>query len=186
MKILLSVLLILTTLPLYSLNTLQINNLKTVYNLGKKIKASNGFSFENTLCAIMLQESSAGLELIGDKYKNGKLKSLYDSSLGIFQIKLNTAKEVIIKDKFMNKNFKHLLKNDKALVNMLLVSVQFSTLIASTYLKINYEIALKRRYKNPWKSTISRYNGGWNNTKYKSKIFKRLKYLKKLKIKGIL
>jgi hypothetical protein len=170
------------TLPLFALSSEQAHKLQVAYYIGTLVKTSDGFSFEKTLCAIMLQESSAGEELIGDKYADGKLKSLYDSSIGVFQIKLSTVKFIIKSDDYMNKNFKHLLKNDKKLINMLLTSTSFSTLVAATYLKMNYEVALRRGYRNPWHSAISRYNGGWRNTTYKNKIFKRLEYVNTLKI----
>jgi hypothetical protein len=173
---------LLLTLQLHALSDNQSKNLRTAFKLGKQIHASNGFTFEKTLCAIMLQESSAGIQIIGDKYKNGRLKNLYHSSLGVFQIKLSTARYVIKKSKYLRKHFVHLLKDDKMLVNLLLTSTEFSTIVAANYLIMNYEIALKRGYENPYHSAISRYNGGWINSTYKSNIFERMEYIKKLRI----
>jgi len=173
---------LLISTQLFALNNIQVNNLKLAYNIGKQIKSNDGISFENTLCAIMLTESSAGMEVIGDKYKDGKLKSLYDSSLGVFQIRLITAKEVIKKDKFMNKYFNHLLYNDKKLVNLLLLDTEFSAMIACTYLKMTYNYALKHKHKSSWRSAISRYNGGWNNTVYIERVMKRYENFKRYKL----
>lgn len=165
---------------LFALNNKQTKIIKESYNIGKEIKARDGMTFGYALSAIVLQESSAGRDLIGDKYKNGKLKNFYDSSLGIFQIKLSTAKWIIRRESFLNKYFKNLLHNDKKLVNMLFTNEKFSALVAGYYLKHSYEEALLKNFKNPWFRSISRYNGGWNNTSYYHKIMKRLRYIKRL------
>lgn len=164
------------------LSDYQYYNLKKAYNVAKLVKCQDGMTFENAIAGIMLQESSAGKELIGDKYKNGKLKPIYESSLGMMQIKLSTAKEIISKSKYLNSNFKHLLKNDKRLVNMLLTSSEFSALLASYYLKTYYEIAKKKGFSNPYFRAISRYNGGWNNSRYYNKVKKRIKWLEQNKV----
>lgn len=164
---------------LLALTPLQIKNINIAKNIGSKVKAKDGTTFEKALCGILLQESSAGLEIIGDSTKNGKLQSLYKSSLGAFQIQVKTAKLVIQKDPYMNRYFKGLLTNDKRLVNMLFTNVQFSALIAAEYLKMTYNEALKRGFKHPWRKAISRYNGGWNNTKYINRVLKRIRFLKR-------
>lgn len=183
MKIfIISVVLCCSSLFSTSLSKQQIKNLKEAKQVAKLVKAKDGMTFENAIQGIMLVESSAGLELIGDKYKNGKLKSLYESSLGTLQIKISTAKETIKKSKFLRKYFKHLLTDDKKLVNMLLTNIRFSTLIAVYYLKFNYEHAIRLGFSKPYFRTISRYNGGWNNKTYYTRVKKRIRWLKKFKI----
>ena len=175
MKILISLLISVT---LFALSEKQKQNIIEAYNVAKLVKAKDGFSFENTVTYIMLQESSAGLELIGDKYKNGKLKPLLKSSIGIMQIKVSTARETIRKTPFLKKHFSNLLTDDKRIINMLLTSSEFSSLIASHYLVRCYEEAKRKGYSNPYFRAISRYNGGWNNQTYYSKIMKRKYFIK--------
>jgi len=84
----------------------QVNLLNTVYSEGKQYKAHDNFSFEKTLCAIYITESSAGKYIIGDKYTDtGTLKPLYLSSLGPGQIKLETALLVLNKYPVLQKKF---------------------------------------------------------------------------------
>lgn len=74
----------------------QLQKIQDVYTIGKNIKTSDGMTLERTLAGIMGQESSWGVEVLGDNYdSNGRLKSVYESSLGNFQIKLSTAKITI-------------------------------------------------------------------------------------------
>jgi len=93
----------------------QIKKIKDVYVIGKSIKCKNGMTFGYSLASIMGQESSFGKYIIGDKYSNGKLKSLYDSSLGVFQIKLKTAKLIILKHKDLYNKYKHLIYKGKSI-----------------------------------------------------------------------
>ena len=69
---------------------------------------------------------------------------------------------------------------------MLLTNTEFSILIAGRYLKRNYEYALKKGKWNPYYKTISRYNGGWNNTTYYKRVMKRMKHVNRLIAKGII
>ena len=172
-------LLLFVSSQIFALSKSQVKTIEIAYNIGKQIKTKDNMSFEKALSGIVLQESSAGRELRGDKYKNGKLKSLHDSSLGIFQIKLSTAKWIIKHNKFMNKYFKYMLKDDKILVNMLFTNKTFSALTAGKYLKTMYEEAKRKKLSDPWMRAISRYNGGWNNMTYFKKVMKRIHYLEK-------
>jgi hypothetical protein len=91
------------------LNKEQISKIIISYNIGKKIIATDGMDFGYTLLSIMGVETYYGVCYIGDKYdENGKLKSLYLSSLGNFQIKLSTARIVICKEKSLKK-YKYLV-----------------------------------------------------------------------------
>ena len=120
-------------------------------------------------------------------YKNKYLKKVYtkivtklpgNSSLGPLQIQVPTA-QIVIK-KYKLKKYYHLMENQDALVQSLLYNIPFSATIASYYLKMNYDLAKKRGYSNPYFRTISRYNGGWNNMNYYNKIKLRIKQLKLL------
>ena len=113
MKILLIIMM--SILPVMALTNSQKQKIQKSYEIGKSIKASDGMTFALTLPSIMGQESSWGVENIGDKYDStGRLKSLYDSSLGNFQIKLSTAKLTILKYPKLRKKYGHLVNKDKS------------------------------------------------------------------------
>jgi len=109
----------------------------------------------------------------------GELKSLYNSSLGAFQIKPSTA-EIMIK-RYFYKKYKNLLTDKNLLVQKLLSDVEFGAKIAASYLKHNYNYGLKIHKKNPYFLTVSRYNGGNVNHKYYNNIMKRMRYLERIK-----
>ena len=96
---------------LFGLSFTQKQVLKTSYEVGCKIKVGK-YHLCYTLPTIAYGESSLGVNTVGDRYKNGKLKSLYDSSLGAFQIKLSTAQKVILHFKELNK-YRYLVNTDK-------------------------------------------------------------------------
>ena len=109
------ILLILLSLPLMGLSDIQKDKIKISYKIGKSIKAKDGMTFENTLPSIMGQESSWGSVNIGDRFsETGRLKSLYDSSLGNFQIKLSTAKITINMYPKLKKKYGYLVNNGKS------------------------------------------------------------------------
>jgi hypothetical protein len=98
-----------------TLDTEQKNKILESYKIGSQIKCSNGMTIEYTLPSIMGQESSFGKNNVGDKYdKTGRLKSLYDSSLGNFQIKLSTAKRVIMRYKILRDKYSFMVNTDKS------------------------------------------------------------------------
>lgn len=71
------------------------------------MKGIDGHSFEQTLCAMALTESSAGRNIIGDQYIYSKHSGLTEASLGVLQVRLITAREMIKKEKYMNENYLH-------------------------------------------------------------------------------
>ena len=152
--------------------------IRDAYNIGKLIKAKNGMTFENSLASIVFTESSAGKYIVGDRFS----KYLRDASLGPFQIRVKTAKWIIKTDKFCNKHFKWLLKDEDVLITYLLTKPKFGAILAGTYLKIYYNVGLKRGYQNPWEYAISRYNGGNKNYKYIKRVRKNMKMLRRQKI----
>lgn len=97
-------------LSLFAFTDEQIEKIQVGYNVGKKIVASNGESFEKTLPSLLGQESSWEEHVIGDKYdSDNRLKSVYESSLGNYQVKLSTAKLTIRKYDHLYKKYKHML-----------------------------------------------------------------------------
>lgn len=98
-----------------NLTTDQVTKIVDIYQIGKTIEAKDGMTFENTLPSMFCQESSCGVYVLGDKYdKNGKLKSVYESSLGNFQIKLSTAKLTIRNNENLLKKYGYLLYEGKS------------------------------------------------------------------------
>lgn len=148
-------------------------------SVGSRIYSKDGMNFGKALQSIALAESSAGVFIIGDKYKNGKLKNLYDSSLGAFQIKLSTAKFTIKRTPILMKRFSRIVNNDQILVNLLLTQPRFSAQIAGHYLRLMYEEATSKKLNKPYFRAISRYNGGWNNVVYYNRIKDRMAWIKK-------
>jgi hypothetical protein len=63
-------LIILFSTYLFGLSTIQKDNLHIAYDVGKMIQAKDGTTFEIALATIMLNETSGGLEVIGDKYQD--------------------------------------------------------------------------------------------------------------------
>jgi len=172
------IMLLLLTISLFAMSREQISVLQTAYSMGKMIKAKNGTSFENTLAAIALTESSAGVDIVGDdRTKTGEKKLLVDSSLGCMQIRISTAKELAKKYKIISwlSNY-----SDEELGFKLMSSNQLSAMIAGLHIAHYYDVALSRKWKRPWFKTISRYNGGWNNTYYFNKVKKNMKIIKRL------
>lgn len=153
------------------------------YDVGKTIVADDGTTFEHALATIMMNETSGGIFLIGDKYNKKKLKTIDKCSLGAFQVKLSTAKYLIKKYSRLRR-FKRYLNDDKALINILLTETEKSAEIAGMYLLDRYHAAQKRNMSQPYWRAISAYNGGWNNTRYKNKFRRNLKFVKKVKAKN--
>lgn len=178
MMIFLTTLFLTTTLQAIKLDNSQEKLAIQIYKIGKTFKTADGMSIENTLTAISLRESSLGRFIVGDKMKNGNFKPIEEMSLGAFQIRLGTAKDVIRNNKL--KEYMYLLKNDSKLVNKLLTDVKFGATISAHYFINNYNEALKRNMWNPYFRAVSRHNGGWTNKRYYRVFMKDMNKIKKL------
>ena len=158
---------------LKDLNIEERNLLYRTYHIGKNILATNGFSFNKTLCAILLTETSSGKFIIGDSFnKDKKRRHLLFNSLGPFQVRLSTAKFMSwkIPSLYFLKN-----KSDYYIMNKLLNDYSFSAIMAAQYLKYNYE---KNNFD--YFQSISRYNGGNKNIVYYNKVLKNLEKVEDL------
>jgi hypothetical protein len=197
----------------------KIKNIAKIIGEDTCIKSkTNKMCFGKTLQAIVWQESSYGLNIIGDRNKKvfyykfnntdfivskketflkNNIRYVYfnlfnkryirkvfiktirlplsEASLGPFQIRLETAKMVILNFKLKKHYF--LLKDDDKLISSLLSDPWFSGEIASLYLKMNYIHGLKNNHWDPWVLAVSRYNGGNYNEKYLKKIISKIKKL---------
>ena len=140
----------------------QLHVLQTVRDVAKSIPDKNGNTYENTLSAICLTESSAGKNTIGDfKHK----KSFTKASLGPMQIQVATARHV-------SQNVKKLrwLNNlsDVQLAGRLLGDIKLSAQVATHYLVLLQNKRLDHFY------AISGYNGGLSNRPYYDRVMKNM------------
>jgi len=104
-KFFISIIFILSNL--FALSESVKDNLRLVYQEASKYKAYDGHTFNDTMVCITLTETSGGKNLIGDSfYKTGKEKHFFLKSLGINQVKLETA--IIVLRKY-NLGYEHLL-----------------------------------------------------------------------------
>lgn len=150
----------------------QLHVLQTVRDVAKSIPDKNGKTYENTLSAICLTESSAGKNTIGD-FKNKK--SFTKASLGPMQIQVATARHV-------SQNVKKLrwLNNlsDVQLAGRLLGDIKLSAQIATHYLVLLQNQRQEHFY------AISGYNGGTTNRPYYNRVMKNMELINRLVLTG--
>jgi len=108
-------------------------------------------------------------------YSSSKTSIIKGQALGAFQIKLSTAKYTIERMR-LQKYYKYLI-DDHSLKMKLVHDDKFSAIIAVNYLKMHYISGLKTNHPNPLHLTISRYNGGNNNTEYINLITSKMQRL---------
>ena len=151
----------------------QLQNLQIVRDVAKTIPDKYGETYENTLSAICLTESSAGKNIIGDAAH----APLTKASLGIMQIQLNTAR-------FIAKRIPSLAwineKNDAQIAALLLQDVELSARIATHY------IVLLKHARKAYLKVVSGYNGGMINRPYYRRVMKNMKLVHHLVKKGSL
>jgi hypothetical protein len=147
----------------------QIETLKTVKEVALKYPNKHGETFEKTAMAICLSETSAGVMKIGDIGKN---PNIFKASLGIMQVRLQTAR--FIAKTLDLKDVKNM--SDIKLVNRLLSDDRFNIRIAVQFL-----VWLNDQTSSYFR-TVSRYNGGNHNKKYYYKVMKNMQLVKKLNI----
>jgi len=137
MKFLISILLITN---LFGVSFSQTNVLKTTYKVASWFSAKDGHIFNDTMVAIILTESSGGKQLIGDNYINGQEKPFIMKSLGVGQVKLETAIHMIIAHKDVYEQFQEYIHKDP-----------FAFKKYYKYLiKIEYYQDILNRYKNKY------------------------------------
>jgi len=165
---------IFSTLLLAKYSSSQIQTLQTIRDIAKTIPSKTGQTYENTLAAICITESSAGVNIIGDK--NLK-ENITKASLGPMQIRIQTAR--YLGNKYTTLDWINNL-NDKDLANVLLKNVECSAQI-SAYLLID----LEQRRSNYFQ-IVSGYNGGIINKPYFYRVARNLKDIHQMIKKGIL
>lgn len=156
----------LLTLKGFALSPEQIKVLQTVRDTARTIPDYKGETYEDTLAAICLTESSAGKNIIGD-FKKGII--ITKASLGSMQIQVATAR-------YISKRVKTLrwlsTLSDAQIANKLLTDVKTSAQISAYYLTI-----LKKSRKNYF-SMVSGYNGGMSNNPYYICVMKNMELLR--------
>ncbi len=153
-----------------ALDIKQIITLKTVKNIALQYPNKKGETFEETLMAICLAETSAGKVNYGDKQL--LRKGIKKASYGVMQVRLATAR-------FVGKHF-HLidvlLLSDSELIKKLMHESLFCAKIATLYLNWLSE------HSKSYFEMVSRYNGGKVNHLYFYKIQKNIRFLKRYKL----
>ena len=161
-------------LSLHAITDEQIATLQKIRDVAKTLPDRYGETYENTLSAICLTESSAGVHIVGDHRKG---HALAKASLGAMQIRLSTARYIAKK----TPSLKWILKySDGHLANMLLTNVDLSAKIAAHYI-----IMLKHARKDYLK-VVSGYNGGFVNFTYYNRVMKNMRLVRSLVKKGML
>ncbi|UFS61956.1 hypothetical protein LOH54_09875 [Sulfurimonas sp. HSL-3221] len=152
----------------------QLSTLQTVRDVARSIPDRSGETYENTLSAICLTESSAGRNIIGDFHKGVDITK---ASLGPMQVQVATARYVAARVKTLA-----WLKarSDVQIANLLLTDLKLSAGIAAHYLVI-----LKNR-RHDYMKSVSGYNGGMVNWPYFGRVMKHMKLVKRLVASGAL
>ncbi len=156
----------LVSFQLFALSSEQLKVLQTIRDVARTIPDYTGETYENTLAAICLTESSAGKNIIGD-FKKGIV--ITKASLGSMQIQVATARYIAkrVKDlAWINK------LSDAQIANKLLTDIKISAQISAYYLTI-----LKKSRKHYF-NVISGYNGGMSNNPYYNRVMKNMTLLK--------
>jgi soluble lytic murein transglycosylase-like protein len=145
----------------------QIETLKLVREVALQYPNSTGETFENTAMAIALTETSAGVFKVGDI---GKDPNILKASLGIMQVRLQTAR--FLADKLEWKEVQEM--SDVKLVNKLLGDDKFNVTMA-----VKYIVWLNEYTKHNYFRTVSRYNGGNYNRPYYSRVMKNMALIRR-------
>lgn len=161
-----------TTILWAHISTQQIATLQTVRDVAKTIPDYTGETYENTLAAICLTESSAGVHIVGDLNT-----SVLSASLGPMQIRIKTARYIAR----ITPALHYLTKlSDNTLASLLITDLKTSTKIAA-HLLVHLRKSRKKYYY-----MVSGYNGGWQNTPYYNRVMKNYTLVTKLIKKGLL
>ena len=150
----------------------QLAVLQKVRDVARTVPDKWGETYENTLSAICITESSAGRNIIGDFEDGVKITR---ASLGAMQVQVATARYV---SKKVDALASIKTMSDKEVANALLSDIDFSARIAAHYLVI-----LKNR-RQDYMHSVSGYNGGTENWPYFSRVMKNMELVKSLVASG--
>jgi len=159
-------------ISLHAFSEEQIATLQKIRDIAKTLPDRHGETYENTLSAICLTESSAGVNIVGDHRKGHALSK---ASLGAMQIRVKTARYIAKK----TPSLKWLLKySDAHIANMLLSNLDLSAQIAAHY------IIILKHSRNDYMKVVSGYNGGLINFTYYNRVMKNMRLVRSLVKKG--
>jgi len=158
------------TIKAKSLDIKQILTLKTVKNIALQYPNKKGETFEETMMAICMAETSGGKMNYGDKQL--LKKGIKEGSYGVMQVRLGTAR-------FVAKSFKLLdvkMMSDVTLIKKMMHESTFNVKIATLY------VVWLSEHSKSYFEMVSRYNGGKVNHPYYNKIKKYKAFLKRYKL----
>ncbi|MDH5464241.1 MAG: transglycosylase SLT domain-containing protein [Thiovulaceae bacterium] len=167
-------LLLLSTFLSADVTQKQITTLQIIRDIAKEIPDYKGQTYENTLSAICLTESSAGMHILGDFVKG---KDITKASFGVMQIQVETARFIAQHTPELS----YLLNySDKRIATILLTDVRTSAKIAA-HLLARFKKSRKKFYY-----MVSGYNGGWKNRPYYRRVMRNYRQVTRLVKKGVL
>lgn len=140
----------------------QLETLSLVKEIALRFPDKTGETFAKTAMAICLTETSAGVFKVGDIGKN---PNIFKASLGVMQVRLETAR--FIAEKVDLKEIKTM--SDVKLVNKLLSDDKFNIEVAVQFL-----VWLSDYTKHNFFRTVSRYNGGNINHPYYQRVMSNM------------
>ena len=140
-----------------------LTNLQHIQEIALQYPTDDNTTFEHTLLAIFLTETTLGRS--SEKQMNQK--SGHNRSVGYFQIKPKSAKEIITKQNLTQYQDLTL----QQIKQKLITDFDFQVTIATNHLVYHYNRALQEfTHLNPTRAAISKYNGGWHNPNYINRV----------------
>lgn len=134
-------------------------NLQRIQQIALQYPTDDNTTFEHTLLAIFLTETELGKA----PTKQMNQKPGKNRSVGYFQIKPKSAKEIITKQnltQYQNLTLQQIKQK-------LITDFDFQVTIATNHLVYHYNRALQEfTHLNPTRAAISKYNGRWHNPDY--------------------
>jgi len=143
----------------------QLEVAKTAYRIGHSL-IINGESYEKTLAAIALVESSLGRDRIGD----------HGNTFGLTHFSLDRAREIIDASAYLN-GLKE--TSDDQLKNILQTNDEVNMILCGLNFKLNF--ARFKSYVKAIKAHNGYIPGKFNNKVYYEKIINAIRVIKKLK-----
>nr|DAT66448.1 MAG TPA: hypothetical protein [Caudoviricetes sp.] len=138
-------------------------NLQHIQDIALQYPTDDNTTFEHTLLAIFLTETELGKA----PTKQMNQKPGHNRSVGYFQIKPKSAKEIITKQnltQYQNLTLQQIKQK-------LITDFDFQITIATNHLVYHYNRALQEfTHLNPTRAAISKYNGGWHNPNYINRV----------------
>ena len=136
-----------------------LTNLHHIQEIALQYPTDDNTTFEHTLLAIFLTETELGKA----PTKQMNQKPGHNRSVGYFQIKPKSAKEIITKQNLTQYQDLTL----QQIKQKLITDFDFQITIATNHLVYHYNRALQEfTHLNPTRAAISKYNGGWHNPHY--------------------